>query len=126
MPRRGADGQEAGPAMIRQKAGISNSLKNIRHRHSRPIPHDDARLHAPTMLFSYFGALAAAGSFLSLAAAHNVQLKAYQRECFHETLHKDDKMTVTFQVGDRENSGSGNIEIDFWVSLQAFDEAEAK
>lgn len=24
-------------------------------------------------------------------------------------------MTVTFQVGDRENHGSGNLEIDFWV-----------
>ena len=25
-------------------------------------------------------------------------------------------MTVTFQVGDREFGGSGNLEIDFWVS----------
>lgn len=24
-------------------------------------------------------------------------------------------MTVTFQVGDREFGGSGNLEIDFWV-----------
>jgi hypothetical protein len=37
------------------------------------------------------------------------------RECFHEQLHRDDKMTVTFQVGDREFGGSGNLEIDFWV-----------
>lgn len=48
-------------------------------------------------------------------AGHNIQLKAHSRECFHETLHKDDKMTVTFQVGDREFGGSGNLEIDFWV-----------
>ena len=40
---------------------------------------------------------------------------AHSRECFHENLHKDDKMTVTFQVGDREFGGSGNLEIDFWV-----------
>ena len=40
-------------------------------------------------------------SFLGLAAAHNIQLKAHSRECFHETLHADDKMTVTFQVGTR-------------------------
>jgi hypothetical protein len=62
-----------------------------------------------------FGLLAVAGSFFSLAAAHNIQMKAYMRECFHEQLHKDDKMTVTFQVGDREFGGSGNLEIDFWV-----------
>jgi hypothetical protein len=67
------------------------------------------------MLFPSFAALAAATSFFSLAAAHNIQMKANQRECFHEALHKDDKMTVTFQVGDREFGGSGNLEIDFWV-----------
>lgn len=48
--------------------------------------------------------------------AHNIVLGAHSRECFHEALHKDDKMTVTFQVGDREFGGSGNLEIDFWVS----------
>ncbi|KAF2204057.1 hypothetical protein GQ43DRAFT_388755 [Delitschia confertaspora ATCC 74209] len=67
------------------------------------------------MLFASFALLTAVSSIFSLTAAHNVQLKAYQRECFHETLHKDDKMTVTFQVGDREHGGSGNIEIDFWI-----------
>lgn len=67
------------------------------------------------MLLSSFGLLAAASSLLSLTSAHNIQMKAHQRECFHEQLHKDDKMTVTFQVGDREFGGSGNLEIDFWV-----------
>ena len=47
--------------------------------------------------------------------AHNIQLSAHTKECFHENLHRDDKMTVTFQVGDREFGGSGNLEIDFWV-----------
>ncbi|MCJ1372243.1 p24 complex component [Loxospora ochrophaea] len=47
--------------------------------------------------------------------AHNIQMGAHSRECFHESLHKDDKMTVTFQVGDREFGGSGNLEIDFWI-----------
>ena len=46
---------------------------------------------------------------------HNIQLGAHSRECFHEMLHKDDKMTVTFQVGDREFGGAGNLDIDFWV-----------
>ena len=35
---------------------------------------------------------------------------------FHELLHADDKMTVTFQVGDREFGSAGNLDIDFWVS----------
>ena len=43
-------------------------------------------------------------------------MKAHSRECFHEQLHADDKMTVTFQVGDREfGHSSGNLDIDFWV-----------
>ena len=51
----------------------------------------------------------------SLALAHNIQMGPHSRECFHEQLHKDDKMTVTFQVGDREFGGAGNLDIDFWV-----------
>lgn len=56
-------------------------------------------------------------SWITAAAAHNMQLRSHSRECFHETLHKDDMMTVSFQVGDREFGGSGNLEIDFWVCL---------
>lgn len=55
-------------------------------------------------------------SMLTVCAAHNIQLGAHSRECFHEELHKDDKMTVTFQVGDREFGGAGNLEVDFWVN----------
>jgi hypothetical protein len=67
--------------------------------------------HNHTMLFRSLALLASA----TAALAHNIQMKAHQRECFHESLHKDDKMTVTFQVGDREFGGSGNLEVDFWV-----------
>lgn len=59
--------------------------------------------------------LLAGATWLGSAAAHNIQLKAHSRECFHEELHRDDKMTVTFQVGDREFGGSGNLDIDFYV-----------
>jgi hypothetical protein len=59
--------------------------------------------------------LAASLALVGLSTAHNIQLKAHARECFHEQLHIDDKMTVTFQVGDREFGGSGNLDIDFWV-----------
>lgn len=55
-------------------------------------------------------------SLLATVHAHNIQMGAHSRECFHEQLHKDDKMTVTFQVGDREFGGAGNLELDFWVS----------
>jgi len=60
-------------------------------------------------------AFAALATWIGGAVAHNIQLKAHSRECFHEELHRDDKMTVTFQVGDREFGGSGNLDIDFWV-----------
>ena len=55
-------------------------------------------------------------SLLAVGSAHNILLRDHSRECFYERLHKDDKMTVTFQVGDRAFGGSGNLEIDFWVS----------
>ncbi|EON61062.1 hypothetical protein W97_00273 [Coniosporium apollinis CBS 100218] len=64
------------------------------------------------MLYLAFAVLTA---FLATTSAHNIQMKAHSRECFHEQLHKDDKMTVTFQVGDREFGGSGNLELDFWI-----------
>lgn len=67
------------------------------------------------MRFSAATLLVTALGWFSAATAHTIQLKAHSRECFHEALHKDDLMTVTFQVGDREFGGSGNLEIDFWV-----------
>ena len=57
-------------------------------------------------------------AFIRLSSCHNIQMKAHSKECFHEQLHADDKMTVTFQVGDREfGHSSGNLDIDFWVLL---------
>ncbi|PSK37468.1 hypothetical protein C1H76_3858 [Elsinoe australis] len=52
----------------------------------------------------------------SFANAHNIALKAHTKECFHEVLHHDDRMTVTFQVGDREFGGAGNLDIDFYIT----------
>ncbi len=63
----------------------------------------------------FFGLLAAGAALLQGVAAHNIQLPAHGRECFHEELRRDDKMTVTYQVGDREFGGAGNLDIDFWV-----------
>jgi len=67
------------------------------------------------MRFSFPSTCAVLASFLGLALSHNIQMGAHSRECFHEQLHKGDQMTVSFQVGDREFGGSGNLEVDFWV-----------
>ncbi|GAB1310315.1 p24 complex component [Madurella fahalii] len=67
-------------------------------------------LHAAAKL------LFSAGLLLGSAIAHNIQLPAHGRECFHENLHRDDKMTVSFQVGDREFGSAGNLDVDFWIT----------
>lgn len=56
-------------------------------------------------------------SALQTITAHNIQLGPHSKECFFEQLHRDDRMTVSFQVGDREFGGAGNLDIDFWVSI---------
>ncbi|TKA81453.1 hypothetical protein B0A49_00296 [Cryomyces minteri] len=71
------------------------------------------------MLLRLTAVLAAFATLLPLSLAHNIQMKAHSRECFHEELHKDDRMTVTFQVGDRESGGSGNLDVDFWIQNPA-------
>lgn len=90
-------------------------IRTWRFPKSKPRARQSSTTTSANMLFPSFAILAAASSLLSFATAHNIQMKAHQRECFHEQLHKGDKMTVTFQVGDREFGGSGNLEIDFWV-----------
>ena len=82
-------------------------------------PHYPRQTVLITMRISLPTSCAALASLLGVALAHNIQMGAHSRECFHENLHKDDKMTVSFQVGDREFGGSGNLEIDFWVCNKA-------
>ncbi|KAJ4472216.1 supernatant protein factor C-terminal domain-containing protein [Lentinula aciculospora] len=43
--------------------------------------------------------------------AHMIDVPAGKKECFFEDLHKQDKMTVTYQVG-----GGGHLDIDFWLA----------
>ena len=69
------------------------------------------------MRFSTTAVYVALVGFIGGGLAHNLALKAHTRECFHEELHKDDKMTVTFQVGDREFGGAGNLDIEFYVRM---------
>ncbi|KIL68285.1 hypothetical protein M378DRAFT_191260 [Amanita muscaria Koide BX008] len=50
----------------------------------------------------------------SLASAHLIEVPAGHKDCFFEDLHKNDKMTVTYQVG-----GGGHLDIDFWLTEPA-------
>ncbi|RMZ83967.1 hypothetical protein DV737_g1334, partial [Chaetothyriales sp. CBS 132003] len=68
------------------------------------------------MRFLTVAALVATTLWTGAVQGHNILLKAHSRECFHEELHRDDKMTVTFQVGDRESGGAGNLDIDFSIT----------
>jgi hypothetical protein len=95
----------------------SQSRPNPKFFHS-PLPFlFDVSLYSISTFIMRFSnsVLLAASSLLGAALAHNIQLKAHGRECFHEMLHKDDKMTVTFQVGDREFGSAGSLDVDFWV-----------
>ena len=100
---------------------VSRSLNTFQKIYNLdPLPHHVltspcsfcSTSHITTMILR---SILAGLSLLALSHAHNIQLRSHSRECFHETLHKDDKMTVTFQVGDREFGGSGNLDVDFWV-----------
>lgn len=59
--------------------------------------------------------LSAAALLAASVSAHGVQLHPHARECFFEELHKGDRMSVSYQVSDREFGSSGSLEIDFWV-----------
>ena len=71
------------------------------------------------MLPTILTAIAAVVIWSDSVLGHTIQLKSHSRECFHEQLHRDDRMTVTFQVGDREFGNSGNLDIDFFVCRAA-------
>lgn len=78
-------------------------------------PIDFSPLRLDMLLLSAARTFLAAAVAFQAVAAHNIVLPARGVECFHESLHRDDKMTVTFQVGDREFGSAGNLDIDFWV-----------
>ncbi|KAF5393553.1 hypothetical protein D9757_000273 [Collybiopsis confluens] len=57
------------------------------------------------------GYLAIFFTLQSIVLAHLIDIPAGKKECFFEDLHKQDKMTVTYQVG-----GGGHLDIDFWLA----------
>ncbi|KAL0063117.1 p24 complex component [Marasmius tenuissimus] len=61
------------------------------------------------MLFT--GCLAVLFTLKAAVHAHMIDVNAGKKECFFEDLNKNDKMTVTYQVG-----GGGHLDIDFWLA----------
>lgn len=103
---------------------LNAGARNARQRPPRTLDSQASRTSSPpppttgcctATMAPVMNSLLVLLSCVVLGFAHNMQLKAHSRECFHEMLHADDRMTVTFQVGDREFGGSGNLDLDFWV-----------
>jgi len=57
---------------------------------------------------SLVAAVTLALCFVSLAAAHRIEVEPGAKECFH-----GHQMTVTYEVGG--SSGGGQLDIDFYV-----------
>ena len=51
-------------------------------------------------------------SVFCLVESYTITIPPGAKECFYEELHHEDKMTITFQVGD-----GGHLDIDFWVII---------
>lgn len=91
------------------------TLQIVQHKRSQEDP-TQTLTSTFKMRFLSATSIVAGLSLVGSVIGHNIQLKAHSRECFHEELHRGDKMTVTFQVGDREFGGAANLDIDFFVS----------
>ncbi|KAM0696948.1 hypothetical protein Q7P36_003019 [Cladosporium allicinum] len=97
------------------KATFNSQAQSNRIQTDRPRPPPTTASRYTANMAPVFNSLLVLLSCVMLGYAHNIQLRAHSRECFHEMLHADDRMTVTFQVGDREFGGSGNLDLDFWI-----------
>lgn len=51
----------------------------------------------------------------SSALAHNVLLKPYAKQCFFETLNKNDELAISFQVGSRNPQNHEQYTCDFYI-----------
>lgn len=54
-------------------------------------------------------------SLALLAEAHIALLPPRGKECFYETLKRNDELVVSFQVGDRDKSATEQLTADFWI-----------
>ncbi len=78
--------------------------------HRKLTPSNHPSIHNPPPTMRWLGMLGLVG----LASCHNILLLPHARECYHEIIHKDDKMAVSYQVGDR-GGYTGELDIEFWI-----------
>jgi hypothetical protein len=53
--------------------------------------------------------------FAHVTIAHNVVLAPYGKQCFFETLKKNDELAISFQVGSRNPTNAEQYQIDFLI-----------
>ncbi|KAF9534916.1 emp24/gp25L/p24 family/GOLD-domain-containing protein [Crepidotus variabilis] len=61
-------------------------------------------------LYTLFSWLAFVAFIPCFIRAHIIEVSAGRKDCYFEDLHVNDKMTVTYQVGE-----GGHLDIDFWL-----------
>ncbi|CAX40271.1 endosomal protein precursor, putative [Candida dubliniensis CD36] len=54
--------------------------------------------------------------FISSISAHNVLIAPYGKQCFYESLNKNDELAISFQVGSRNPYNSEQYTIDFYIN----------
>lgn len=55
--------------------------------------------------------LVSLSSLIQPTLSHSISIPPHARECFHEQLHREDRMTVNFQT-----DVGGNQQINFWLT----------
>ncbi|KAI5957143.1 EMP24 [Candida jiufengensis] len=54
--------------------------------------------------------------FFTSILSHNVLLQPYGKQCFFETLKKNDELAISFQVGSRDPHNSEQYDIEFYIT----------
>ncbi|KAI5962691.1 EMP24 [Candida pseudojiufengensis] len=54
--------------------------------------------------------------FFTTILSHNVLLQPYGKQCFFETLKKNDELAISFQVGSRDPHNSEQYDIEFYIT----------
>ncbi|EGV63802.1 p24 complex component [Yamadazyma tenuis] len=52
---------------------------------------------------------------IGLALCHNVLLPPYGKQCFFETLKKNDELAISFQVGSRDPQNGEQLKASFYI-----------
>ncbi|ODV80262.1 endosomal P24B protein precursor [Suhomyces tanzawaensis NRRL Y-17324] len=54
-------------------------------------------------------------ALLQVVVAHNVLIPPYSKQCFYETLKKNDELAISFQAGSRNPTNSEQYTVDFFI-----------